>query len=331
MPGTYKDIQNITGLSLSTISKYFNGGNLREENRLSIEKAIEELDFTVNAFARGLKSRQSHTIGILVPDLSSTFNAIIMEQVCEILRSHGYGSIVCTCNGNQKAEKSSLSFLLDKMVDGIITIPMDETGKHLEEASKRGTPVVLIDHLAANFKTDAVIVNNQEAGHMAAREFILCGHRHIGIIAGPEDMDTMHLRCSGFLEEFQKENSRKAWVCRSGLSMEEGYDSVKKLLSAKHGITGLFCTNYDLTLGAYIALQEMHKQIPNDISVIGFDNMLLSGILNPPLTMIVQPVKQIAVTAAELMLERLEKPDFPGTRIIELETQLLAGASVKPI
>ena len=89
MPGTYKDIQNITGLSLSTISKYFNGGNLREENRLSIEKAIEELDFTVNAFARGLKSRQSHTIGILVPDLSSTFNAIIMEQVCEILRSHG--------------------------------------------------------------------------------------------------------------------------------------------------------------------------------------------------------------------------------------------------
>ena len=94
MPGTYKDIQNITGLSLSTISKYFNGGNLREENRLSIEKAIEELDFTVNAFARGLKSRQSHTIGILVPDLSSTFNAIIMEQVCEILRSHGYGSIV---------------------------------------------------------------------------------------------------------------------------------------------------------------------------------------------------------------------------------------------
>ena len=139
MPGTYKDIQNITGLSLSTISKYFNGGNLREENRLSIEKAIEELDFTVNAFARGLKSRQSHTIGILVPDLSSTFNAIIMEQVCEILRSHGYGSIVCTCNGNQKAEKSSLSFLLDKMVDGIITIPMDETGKHLEEASKRGS------------------------------------------------------------------------------------------------------------------------------------------------------------------------------------------------
>lgn len=333
MPGTYKDIQKRTGLSLSTISKYFNGGHLREENRSAIEKAIRDLDFRVNAFARSLKSRRSGTIGILIPELSSTFNSTIMERVCETLRKHGYGSIVCTCNGRKDAEKSSLSFLLDKMVDGIITIPIDESGTYLKAISDQNVPIVLIGHLAADFKTDAVIVNNREAGRTAAREFLSHGHTSLGILCGPKEMDTMRLRSEGFIETL-KGAGGQAFAKYCQLTLQSGYIAAKSLLTPRSNtgtITGIFCTNYELTLGAYIAIQELHKRIPEEISVIGFDNMLLSGILQPSLTMIIQPVEKIADTAAELMLKRLADPENKKIRIAELRTQLLHGSSVAPL
>ena len=121
-----KDIANKTGLGLATISKYLNGGSVREKNRLAIEKAIAELDFTVNEFARSLKTSKSKTIGVLIPELSNVFITSVITVLEDILRQNGYGIIVCDSRTDEERQKDAIEFLLSKMVDGIV---IDACGK----------------------------------------------------------------------------------------------------------------------------------------------------------------------------------------------------------
>lgn len=196
MAATYKDIQRLTGLSLSTISKYFNG-NVLEENRKAIEHAIVKLDFRMNEFARSLKSKRSKTIGVLIPELSSTFHTAIIADVEDILRTYGYSTIVCDSRLNKRMEIDALEFLLGKMVDGVITVPFDKSGEHLRMADERKVPVVLIDRLASDYKADAVIVDNAGAAEMAVKEFVGNGHQRISILCGPDGIFTMKSEWTG--------------------------------------------------------------------------------------------------------------------------------------
>ncbi len=330
MAATYKDIRKLTGLSLSTISKYFNGGTLIEENRKSIEKAIVKLDYHVNEYARGLKSNRSKTIGVLIPELNSTFHTSIIAEVEDILRRNGYGTIVCDSRLDKQIEKDSLEFLISKMVDGIITIPFDKSGKHLELADQRNIPVVLIDRLEDEYKTDAVIVDNTAAAQLAVNEFVENGHKDIAIICGPQGLFTMNARMEGF-KKFLSINNIKInndYLISGDIAISGGYEGAKKLLQLKNPPTALFCANYEITLGAIIAINESGFKIPNDISIIGFDNLTLSKVVKPSLTIITQPMREIAENAANLILERLESEKVSGTKIIELNPSIIKGKSV---
>lgn len=331
MPATYKDIQRLTGLSLSTISKYFNGGNVKDENRRAIDRAVEKLNFHLNEYARGLKSRRSKTIGVLIPELNSTFNTSIIADVEDILRMHGYGTIVCDCHLNKKMEREAFEFLLSKMVDGIITIPFDRTGEHLKMAQVRGVPVVLVDRLTTGYKTDAVIVDNTGAAGLAVDEFVSCGHRRIAILCGPSGIYTMEARLEGFKKALLQNHLDLCdeYLVSTELSVGGGYKGVKQLLNLEEPPTALLCANYEITLGAMIALNESGLKIPSQLSVIGFDNLMLSQIVKPRLTIIVQPMREIAENAAGLMLDRLkQQKSVAGIRIVELNANLIKGDSV---
>ena len=283
MAATYKDIQRMTGLSLATISKYFNGGQVRSENRKAIEEAIQKLDFHVNAYARSLKSKHSRLIGGLIPELDSTFNTRMMAEAEEYLRQRGYGLIICDSRLDQESEKEALEFLLGRMVDGILTIPFDKTGQHLIEAWNRNVPVVLLDRLATEFQTDGVVIDNAEASRLAAEEFIRNGHREIAIINGPGSLYTMRERLRGFQETLIAHGLpiRQEWMLDGPITMDAGYENAKHLMSMWHRPTALFCANYEITLGTIMALNEMGIRVPEDISLIGFDNLPLAGIIKP--------------------------------------------------
>ncbi len=330
MSSTYKDIQRMTGLSLSTISKYFNGGNVKDENRRAIDRAVEKLDFHMNGFARGLKSRRSKTIGVLIPELNSTFNTSIIADIEDILRMYGYGIIVCDCHLNEQMEKEAFEFLLSKMVDGIITIPFDKTSEHLQLAKMRNVPVVLIDRLAAGYKTDAVIVDNAGAAEMAVKEFADNGHKNIAILCGPNRIYTMEARMNGFKEALLKNHleMHDEYLVSTEMTISGGYEGTNRLLALKKPPTALLCANYEITLGAIIALNESGIRIPAEISVIGFDNLTLSRVVKPRLTIVVQPMREIAENAAKLMLDRLGSESLPGIRIVELNANLVRGESV---
>ncbi len=330
LPATYKDIQRLTGLSLSTISKYFNDGNVKDENRRAIDRAVEKLDFHLNEFARGLKSRRSKTIGVLIPELNSTFNTTIIADIEDILRMHGYGTIICDCRLDGKMEREAFEFLLSKMVDGIITIPFDKTGEHLNMARMRNVPVVLVDRLATRYKTDAVILDNARAAESAVEEFVANGHKDIAVLCGPSGIFTMEERMEGFRKALKNNQLvlHEEYLISTELSIGGGYEGTKRLLSLKKPPTALLCANYEITLGAMIALNESGVRIPADLSVIGFDNLTLSQIVTPKLTIVVQPMREIAENAAKLMLSRLESETISGIRIVELNASLVRGDSV---
>lgn len=330
MAKTYKDIQASTGLSLSTISKYFNGGTLREENRRAIEQAIQKLNYRVNPFAQGLKSRRSRKVGVLIPELTSTFHTFVTSEVCHNLRQAGYDTIVCDSHLDPDVEREALSFLLDRMVDGIVTIPLDQTGMQLKQAQDRGVPVVLIDQLTRDFKADAVIVDNAGAGAMAARELLEYGHSRIGLVTGLSSIYTMRERTNGFLSELALHGIEYPQELRHELhfDVDGGYHSTLALLNMPNPPTALFCTNYELMMGMIIAVNELGARIGEDISVVGFDNLMLARIIKPKLTMIKQPMEMITQQASRLMIERLENPE-PVHRIMELPTELIHGESIK--
>ena len=172
MAATMKDIARRTGLGLATISSYFNGGNVREKNRIKIEEAIEELHYEVNEVARGLKTNATRTIGVVIPELDQIFCTQIIIGIEDILRSHGYATIVCDCRTDKKREKDAVDFLMRKRVDGIISMPVDETGSHLKSFYKTGKPVVLIDRKIPGISSDCVLVDNEKAAERAVDLFI---------------------------------------------------------------------------------------------------------------------------------------------------------------
>ena len=151
-----KDIARKTGLGLATISSYFNGGNVREKNRKKIEAAIEELHYEVNEVARGLKTNATRTVGVVIPELNNVFCAEIITEMEDILRGHGYATIVCDCRTDRKLEQEAVDFLSRKRVDGIINMPVDTEGCHLKKFLKTGKPVVLIDRKIQGAACDSV-------------------------------------------------------------------------------------------------------------------------------------------------------------------------------
>ncbi|MCL2572810.1 MAG: LacI family transcriptional regulator [Defluviitaleaceae bacterium] len=334
MSSTYKDIQRITGYSLGTISKYFNGGSLRAKTKKDIEAAVARLDYRVNGFARGLKSRKSMTIGLLIPEINGIFATTILRLIVQFFRQRGYSCLICDCDSDTNIEVESLDFLLDKMVDGIITIPTDTSGKHLERAHTRNIPVVLVDRKVDDFDADTVVIDNYSAGKTAAEYLRDFGHVNVAVISGTQDVYTMKQRCSGFVDAFsqlrkstftKKNNVR---VMETNLTVESGYIAAKDLLTNDNNITAIFCANYELTLGTIMAMKELGIKYPAGTSLFGFDNIEIVRTLSPSITLMAQPMELLAQSASNLLLERLEHGSIFSPKTIMLDTTLIEGNSV---
>lgn len=333
MAATMKDIARRTGLGLATISSYFNGGNVREKNRIKIEEAIEELHYEVNEVARGLKTNATRTIGVVIPELNNTFCAEIITGMEDVLRSHGYATIVCDCRTDKKLEREAVEFLTRRRVDGIINMPVDEEGNHLKRFQKTGKPIVLIDRKIQGINCDSVLVDNKKAAEDAVRYFIERGHRNIGIIGGPEEVFTAQERMAGYYKALESAGIpvSESLIWHGDYTIQGGVRGLEELVQNNPEMTAVFVTNYEMTMGAMIGVNELGIRIPEQLSMIGFDNLQFARACNPKLTIVAQPTDGIAREVAKVMLNHLENAgETPGELFSEkLETEIIAGKSVR--
>lgn len=333
MAATMKDIARRTGLGLATISSYFNGGNVREKNRIKIEEAIEELHYEVNEVARGLKTNATRTIGVVIPELNNTFCAEIITGMEDVLRSHGYATIVCDCRTDKKLEREAVEFLTRRRVDGIINMPVDEEGNHLKRFQKTGKPIVLIDRKIQGINCDSVLVDNKKAAEDAVRYFIERGHRNIGIIGGPKEVFTAQERMAGYYKALESAGIpvSESLIWHGDYTIQGGVRGLEELVQNNPEMTAVFVTNYEMTMGAMIGVNELGIRIPEQLSMIGFDNLQFARACNPKLTIVAQPTDGIAKEVAKVMLDRLENTGEASGELFseKLETEIIAGKSVR--
>lgn len=332
MAATMKDIARQTGLGLATISSYFNGGNVREKNRIKIEAAIEELHYEVNEVARGLKTNATRTIGVVIPELNNTFCAETITGMEDVLRSHGYATIVCDCRTDRKLEQEAVEFLIRRRVDGIINMPVDEEGKHLRKFQKTGKPIVLIDRRIQGISCDSVLVDNRKAAEDAVQCFIKNGHRNIGIIGGPEGIFTAQERLAGYSKALKEAGIpiRGSLIFHGDYTIQGGVRGLEELVRSNPDMTAVFVTNYEMTMGAMIGVNELGIKIPEQLSMIGFDNLQFARACNPKLTIVSQPTDGIAREVARIMLEHLENGKQENEECFseKLQTEIVEGKSV---
>ena len=331
MAATMKDLAKRTGLGLATISSYFNGGNVREKNRKKIEEAIEELHYEVNEVARNLKTNATKTIGVVIPELNNTFCAEIITGMEDILRNHGYATMICDCRTDKKLEQEAVEFLCRKRVDGIINMPVDTEGGHLKTFQKTGKPIVLIDRKIKGVVCDSVLVDNEQAASDALRLLYEKGHRNIGIIGGPEEISTAQERMKGYCKTMEELNLpvRQSLIVHGDYTIQGGVKAMETLVQENPEMTAVFITNYEMTMGAVIGLNELGIRIPEEISLVGFDNLPFARACNPKLTIVSQPTDKIAEATAGIMLERLEHAgNESGCRTEKLGTTIIHGKSI---
>jgi LacI family transcriptional regulator len=304
---TIKDIAKYTGLAISTISKYLNNGVVREKNRRKIEEALRVLDYRPNEAARSLKTKRTMTVGMLIPNLRSAFDSTIISTLEEELTRAGYSVIICGYRKDPSLEAERLRFLLNKRVDGLVVIPSGVVHDELRTFAREGRPLVLIDRPLAGIDCDTILIDNAAAAEEAVRCFLDYGHRRVGIITGPEEIHTAHLRLKGYFEAHKRAGLPvdHGLVRYGDWSMESGYSITKELLAARGGMTALLVCSDDMGLGALKALQDESLRIPQDVSLACFDILQIADILRPRLATVEQPALEIGRLGARLLLARL--------------------------
>ncbi len=338
MSATIKDIKEETGLSLATISKYLNGGNVLPENRQKIEAAIKKLHYEVNEIARGLVTNSTRTIGVSVFEIADIFNGVLIHHIGRELSKFGYGMMVVDAANDPEKEASNIRFLVNKKVDGIIMVPGSMDSSVMDDAVKADIPIVLIDGKYRDKTFDSVTINNREVAASIVDYLMRRGHEKIAFI-GSDASYTANERLKGYREAMDDEGLelREDYQFIGNLSTEYGYKAMNELMQLEDRPTAVISANYELNLGVVMAMNESQISYPDEISVVGFDNLILSQVLSTSLTVVEQPMERFGVKGVEILMKRIrekkkEKPEEEKEYInIILNTHLIEGGSVKDL
>lgn len=318
MPSSIKDVAEKAGVSIATVSHVVNGTRyVSEETKARVYKAMEDLEYTPNSVARSLRSRKSKTIGFLIPDLANTFYTSIAEGIQHVLRQKGYQLILGNSNEELDLELQQLRMFNSQLIDGLIIASTASNMNELKGVLKGDYPVVHLDRVPKGCEQDRILVNNEEAVYKAVSKLIQKGHSSIGMIGGLDRLSTTKERIAGY-ERALKEAGiavQSSFVQMGNSKQDCGYELTRKLCE-ETDITALFVSNNRMTLGALTYLKEHQYHIPEQLSLIGFDDSAWSFLMNPPLSVIQQPCFELGETAASVLLERIGNPVTKGKEYI---------------
>jgi LacI family transcriptional regulator len=335
-PATLRDVATAAGVHPATASRALNPGTrllVSEDTARRVSEAADRLGYRPNPVARSLRTRRSHTIGVLIPDLNNPLFPPIVRGIEDRLAEHGYVALL----GNTDADLAKEQLVFDQMrarhVDGFVLATATAGSPVLAEAAQSDVPLVLMNRTAQDYPFSAVSVDNEQGVRAAVAHLVALGHTRIGHIAGPQDASTGAARLRGFLDGMAAHHlpvPDTQVVKATAYSLEEGARLGRELLEAGGGLTAVVAANDMLAIGCYGALDELGLRCPEDMSVIGFNDMPFVDRLRPPLSSVRFPHYQLGVEAATLLIERIEAHDSP-VKVLLLAPELVArGSTTRP-
>jgi LacI family transcriptional regulator len=336
-PPTLRDVAAAAGVHPATASRALNPETrllVSEETARRVTAAAAAMGYRPNPVARSLRTRRSHTVGVLIPDLNNPIFPPIVRGLEDKLAAAGYVALL----GNTDADASRVRKLFEQMrarhVDGFVLATATLHDRLLAEAAAAELPVVLMNRLAQDYSFPSVSVDNEQGSRMAVTHLARLGHTRIAHIAGPQEASTSVGRLRGFRDGMashglEVDEDLIAYAAR--YTVEEGTRCGRELLAAHGDITAVAAGNDMLAVGCYAALDEVGRQCPDDISVIGFNDMPFIDRLRPPLTSVRFPHYQLGTEAAQLLLERINGGGGP-VKILYLAPELIVrGSTAEPL
>lgn len=327
---TINDVAKRAGVSTSTVSRALSGKVVvNKGTKEMIMQAVRELNYQPNALAKGLKEGKSHTVGLILPNVRDLVFPAAIKGISEVLEQHGYTLILCNTDENLETEKKQVENLQNRLVDGLIFSTAKEESKHLFKLKDNGFPMVLLlRHLGDSI--DAVIIDNFKGAYDATKFLIERGHRKIALINGTLELELYRERFNGYKAVLDEAGLtfRDELVVQNVMSWEGGYQAINELLDRGVVPEAVFATSDPKALGVIKALKAKGFRVPGDISVIGFDNIEMAEMMDPPLTTVSQPFYEAGVKAAKRLIKLMNSKRNLKPVVEKLEAKLLVRSSV---
>jgi DNA-binding LacI/PurR family transcriptional regulator len=320
---TQREVAKHANVSVATVSRYINKkGYISPEIKNRILEAIERLQYKPNLIARSLKIRSTNTLGLIFPDIENEFFIGLIKMAEEIAHKHGYNVILCNTENKVEKERIYIEVLKGKLVDGYIIIPATSIESEQYDVL-RNENVVYVDRFARVDNEICIKLDNKKGVRLGLEYLTELGHTRIGIVNVPQNVTTGYERYEGY-REFLLERGvevEESLVAFTDYSVEGSLQETVSLLQSNDPPTALFTMSGPTTAGALLAMKQLGLNIPRDVSIIGFDELEYAELLNPPLTVIVQPAYEFGRIAAETLLKVIRKKRI-GSRLVELEPTL---------
>lgn len=329
---TIKDIAKMANVSIATVSRVINNKaeGIRQDTRERILSIIKEYEYQPNTIARSMITKKTSTIGLVIPDIRNPFFPELVRGVEDFCKTKKYSVFLCNTDGDQKREKEYLNLLKEKNVDGIIyTYAYVGASKRLEDfIDKSKIPIVLLDRGDVANSFSGVYIDNKKAGYLATEHLIGLSHKKIGCITGPDFVQNSQDRLTGYMKALVDNGItvNKQWIKLGNYQLEGGYAAAKKLLTEQE-VTAIFAFNDLMAFGVYQAAYELGVRIPEELSIVGFDNIKYNQLLTPKLTTIEQPTYEMGKIAADLLFNQIRIGSKVETKTMYLEPKLIVKES----
>ncbi len=342
---TMKDIAKMVGVSTNTVSRALNGKKeISEETRKRIKEVAEELGYTPNSIAASLASRRTKVIGLITSDIEDPFHAQQLRGVEDTAREHGYSLILFNTDENPESELRAVNTFRSIRVAGIILNSVFPGFQHIERLRKQNTPFVLINRRLPDIDADYVINDNFNGEYEATKHLIGLDHVNIGLILGPQRITSVRERLAGYSKAMIEAGlsiNPDHILYGKNLKPETGRELTERLLALNPRPTAILTYCDTLALGAYAAAHQGNLAIPEELAIIGYDDVLIASYLDVPLTTISQPAYKMGQAACDILLERIQcseeglnLKDLPKKHLVfqpQLVIRKSCGAHAKPL
>ncbi|MGP9421288.1 DNA-binding transcriptional regulator CytR [Ewingella allii] len=330
---TMKDVAEMAGVSTATVSRaLMNPEKVSAPTRQKVEQAVLAVGYSPHALSRNLKRNESRTILVIVPDICDPYFADVIQGIERTAAEHGYLVLIGDCAQQNQQEKTFINLIITKQIDGMLLLGSDLPFDASKEEQRNLPPMVMANEFAPELELPTVHIDNLTAAYEAVHYLIGLGHQRIGCITGPDQMPLCQYRTQGYIQALRRSglNVEADYSAKGDFSYESGALALIDLMSQPVPPTAIFCHNDVMAIGAMFQAKKMGLRIPEDLSVVGFDDIKQSQYFDPPLTTVAQPRFQLGRQAMLLLLEQLNGHSVQsGSRLLESEL-VIRGSTAAP-
>ncbi len=313
---TIKDVAKLAGVSTTTVSHVVNNTRRVEENtRLNVMNAMQSLGYTPNVLARGLRRGESKTLALIVADITNPFFAQIARWIENLAFEQGYSVILANSDNDSQKQRDYVNIFISKQVDGVIFISTGDSDMDLLRLESSHIPFVVADRDVPNLLTDVILLDNENASYAATKHLIDLGHTKIACISGPQHLAVSAERARGYQRAMAEANLpvEEGWMLHYAFQCSGGEEAMQQLLQGAEMPSAVFAANDLLAIGAMTAAKKAGLNIPQALSIIGFDDIEMAAAITPALTTMAQPIELMARAATETLIARIQNADAPKT------------------